>query len=86
LILFQVAASGIVPAFWPLPIAMLTGSAAAGGIALINAVGNLGVFFGPYAMGLVKDATGSFTIGLLTMTTGGWRRAPSCSHLATIGG
>jgi nitrate/nitrite transporter NarK len=67
LILFQVAASGIAPTFWPLPTAMLTGSAAAGGIALINSVGNLGGFLGPYAMGLVRDATGSFPLGLLTI-------------------
>jgi MFS transporter, ACS family, tartrate transporter len=70
LILYGVAAGGIIPTFWPLPMAMLTGSAAAGGIALINSIGNLGGFFGPYAMGLVKDATGSFTIGLLTIATG----------------
>ncbi len=70
LILFQIAASGIAPTFWALPCAMLTGSAAAGGIALINAVGNLGGFLGPYAMGLVKDATGSFPIGLVTIAMG----------------
>jgi ACS family tartrate transporter-like MFS transporter len=70
LILFQVAASGIAPTFWALPTAMLTGSAAAGGIALINSVGNLGGFLGPYAMGLVQDATGSFVIGLLTIAIG----------------
>jgi MFS family permease len=70
LFLFQVAASGIAPTFWALPTAMLTGSAAAGGIALINAVGNLGGFLGPYTMGLVQDATGSFPIGLLVIAMG----------------
>ncbi|MBV8521158.1 MAG: MFS transporter [Acetobacteraceae bacterium] len=70
LILYSVAASGIAPTFWPLPTAMLTGSAAAGGIALINAVGNLGGFLGPYALGLVQDATGNFAIGLLTIAMG----------------
>jgi MFS transporter, ACS family, tartrate transporter len=49
---------------------MLTGSAAAGGIALINSVGNLGGFLGPYAMGLVRDATGSFPLGLLAIAMG----------------
>lgn len=49
----------IAPTFWPLPTAMLSGLAAAGGIALINAVGNLGGFLGPYMFGLIKDATGS---------------------------
>ena len=32
---------------------------------MINAVGNLSGFFGPFAMGWIKDATGSFTGGLL---------------------
>ena len=49
---------------------MLTGSAAAGGIALINSVGNLGDFLGPYVMGLVRDAAGSFPLGLLTIAMG----------------
>jgi ACS family tartrate transporter-like MFS transporter len=42
----------------------LRGDAAAGGIALINATGNLGGFFGPYVMGWMKDATGDYLIGL----------------------
>ena len=49
--------------FWSLPTAMLSGTAAAGGIALINALGNLGGFFGPYVFGLVRDATGQFHDG-----------------------
>jgi nitrate/nitrite transporter NarK len=57
----------IAPTFWSLPTAMLSGAAAAGGIALINAVGNLGGFLGPYMFGLVKDSTGSDTIGLLAL-------------------
>ncbi len=49
----------------------LSGTAAAGGIALINALGNLGGFFGPYAFGLIKDATGgSFTYGLMVLALG----------------
>ena len=52
------------PCFWPLPTAMLTGSAAAGGIALINALGNLGGFVGPSFVGWLKDATGAFSGGL----------------------
>jgi MFS transporter, ACS family, tartrate transporter len=70
IIIAQMAASGIAPTFWALPTAMLTGSAAAGGIALINAVGNLGGFLGPYVMGVVQDATGSFPLGLLAIATG----------------
>src|SRR5262249_39399165 len=55
---------GSKPAFWPLPSAFLTGSAAAGGIALVNSIGNLGGFVGPYMVGWIKDATGSFEAGL----------------------
>jgi len=53
--------------FWTLPTAFLSGTAAAGGIALINSVGNLGGFLGPYAVGLVKTATHSFTGGLILL-------------------
>lgn len=42
------------PVFWTLPTAMLTGTAAAGGIALINSVGNSGGLIGPYLIGLMK--------------------------------
>ncbi len=66
----QMGQAAIAPTFWTLPTAMLTGTAAAGGIALINSVGNLGGFVGPYAMGLVRDASGSFTLGLLTIACG----------------
>ena len=55
---------GSKPAFWPLPSAFLTGAAAAGGIALVNSIGNLGGFIGPYVVGWIKDATGSFEAGL----------------------
>jgi ACS family tartrate transporter-like MFS transporter len=44
--------------FWTLPTAILGGEAAAGGIALINSVGNLGGFAGPYAVGWIKDHFG----------------------------
>jgi ACS family tartrate transporter-like MFS transporter len=50
--------------FWAIPPAFLTGTAAAGGIALINAVGNLGGFAGPYIMGWAREETGSYTLGL----------------------
>ncbi|GLS46921.1 MFS transporter [Methylobacterium brachythecii] len=52
------------PTFWTLPTALLSGSAAAGGIALINAVGGLGGFIGPYLVGWIKDATGRFDLAL----------------------
>ncbi|HEX3438250.1 MAG TPA: MFS transporter [Pseudacidobacterium sp.] len=50
--------------FWALPTAMLRGTAAAGGIAIVNSVGALGGFCGPYLMGRVSDATHSFHAAL----------------------
>ena len=59
------------PTFWSLPTAMLSGTAAAGGIALINALGNLGGFFGPFLFGMIKDATGgSFMFALIAIALG----------------
>jgi len=56
--------------FWSLPTAFLRGSAAAAGIAFVNSVGNLGGFAGPYAIGFVRDLTGSFGAGLLALAAG----------------
>jgi MFS transporter, ACS family, tartrate transporter len=53
--------------FWTLPTGFLTGSAAAGGIALINSIANIGGFVGPYAIGWIKDATGATTLGLVAL-------------------
>jgi ACS family tartrate transporter-like MFS transporter len=50
--------------FWPMPSIFLTGTAAAGAIALINATGNLGGYVGPFIVGWIKDSTGSFQTGL----------------------
>jgi ACS family tartrate transporter-like MFS transporter len=55
--------SAVAP-FWGLSTAFLSGTAAAGAIALINSVGNLGGFAGPYLMGWLKDTTGGFETGL----------------------
>jgi ACS family tartrate transporter-like MFS transporter len=60
----------ILPIFWTLPAARLNGPAAAGGIALINAVGNIGGFAGPFVLGWIKDSTGDFTYGLLVLAGG----------------
>ncbi|MGP3769641.1 MFS transporter [Streptomyces sp. SDT5-1] len=51
--------------FWALPTLFLTRSTAAVAVAVVNSVGNLGGFFGPYAIGWAKDSTGSATGGLL---------------------
>ena len=67
LALMSVATIGLYgskPAFWPMPSAFLTGTAAAGGIALVNSIGNLGGYVGPFIVGWIKDSTGSFEAGL----------------------
>jgi len=64
------AASGIwstLGPFWSLPTAFLSGTAAAGGVALINSIGNVGGFVGPYVIGYVKQTTQSFTSGMLVL-------------------
>jgi ACS family tartrate transporter-like MFS transporter len=53
--------------FWTMPSMFLTGTAAASGIAWINAVGNLGGFFGPTAVGWAKEYTGGFSGGLYAL-------------------
>lgn len=57
----------MLPTFWTLPPLFLSGGAAAGGIALINSVANLGGLLGPRTIGHVKTVSGSFTIGYLVM-------------------
>jgi ACS family tartrate transporter-like MFS transporter len=50
--------------FWAMPPMFLTGTGAAAAIAWINSIGNLGGFFGPWYVGIMKDATGSYSGGL----------------------
>ena len=52
------------PLFWSLPTALLGGTAAAAGIALINSFGNLAGFVSPYMVGAIKDATQSTALGM----------------------
>lgn len=52
------------PTFWALPSNFLSGAAAAGGIALINSLGNISGFAAPYLTGALGDATGSQRTGL----------------------
>jgi len=58
------------PVFWTLPAALLSGAAAAGGIALVNSIGNLGGFFGPFVTGSLKELTGSFAPALWILAAG----------------
>ena len=70
LLWITVALAGITSAraiFWTIPTRFLTGLAAAGGLAFINSVATLGGFVGPYAMGWLRDTTGSFSAGLMAM-------------------
>ncbi len=50
--------------FWSMPTMILTGAAAAGGIAFINSFGNIGGALGPAIVGWLKDVTGSYSGGL----------------------
>jgi len=62
-----IATAGIyafVGTFWTLPNIFLSEGTAAVGIAIINSVGNLGGFCGPFAVGFIKDTTGSTTGGM----------------------
>jgi ACS family tartrate transporter-like MFS transporter len=56
--------------FWTLPPSFLGGTAAAGGIALINSISNLGGFFGPAIMGWLKQHTGGYSAGLGVLALG----------------
>jgi D-galactonate transporter len=61
------ATAGIIttlPLFWSLPTAVLTGTGAAAGIAMVNSIGNLAGFMSPYAVGWLKEATGSNDAGM----------------------
>ena len=67
----SVAAIGIYSAlstFWALPPSFLGGTAAAGGIALINSISNLGGFVGPYLMGWLKAHTGGYAAGMAALS------------------
>jgi ACS family tartrate transporter-like MFS transporter len=67
LITVSIAISAFLPAFWCIPSAMFTGTAAAAAIALINSIGNLGGYLGPTLLGKAKDVTGSYSTGMLIL-------------------
>lgn len=67
LVALSIAAFGVfgaMPVFWGLPTAVLSGAAAAGGIALINALGNLSSVINPWVIGIIRDSTGNYNGGL----------------------
>ena len=57
------------PPFWTWPTSLMGGVAAAGGIALVNSLGNLSGFVAPFAIGAIKRRTGSFHLGLAVLGT-----------------
>ena len=70
IVCLSIAVMGIIAGytvFWVVPGTFLTGAAVAGGIALVNSLGNLGGFIAPYTIGWIKQTTGSFTDALLIL-------------------
>ena len=53
-----------IPVFWQMPNRFLSGTAAAGGVALINSIANLAGFGAPFMLGMIKTQTGSLAPGL----------------------
>jgi len=71
LLALSLAAMGIVCAnsiFWALPTGILSGAAAAAGIAWINSVGNLGGYVSPFVVGQIRDRTHSMVLALLVLS------------------
>jgi D-galactonate transporter len=69
--MFCVAAAGMygyIPAFWSLPSGFLTGTVAAASIGLINSIGNLGGFAGPYVVGYLNRTTHSLFPGVVYLS------------------
>lgn len=77
--------------FWRIPTAVLTGAAAAAGIALINSVSNISGFVGPWVTGALKTSSGSYTsslvlisivtfLGLILLVATGRRLRPGAAH------
>jgi MFS transporter, ACS family, tartrate transporter len=70
LVLLSIAMLGLTSMlgpFWTLATSFVRGVGAAAGIALINSVGNIGGFVGPYGIGYLRDATNSFSAGLIAI-------------------
>ena len=65
--LCQIGQRSVMPPFWAIPPIFLGGTAAAAGIALINAIGNLGGAVGPSVMGVIKGQSGEYSGGLLVL-------------------
>jgi MFS family permease len=64
LVLAQAAVIAAFAPFWQLPTLLVAGTAAAGGVALINSIGNLSGWLGPFVVGWLRDVTGRTSSGL----------------------
>jgi ACS family tartrate transporter-like MFS transporter len=67
LALISFAVNAFLPVFWCVPSALLSGTAAAGGIALINSIGNLGGFAAPNIVGWGRAMTGNYVGSMLVL-------------------
>lgn len=67
LIVVNMGVSAAKAPLWAIPSMFLSGASAAAGIALINSIGNLGGFIGPFLIGWIKDKTGSYAGGLMAV-------------------
>ncbi|MGC4001603.1 MAG: MFS transporter [Anaeromyxobacter sp.] len=57
----------VLPPYWTLPTGLMSGTAAAASIALVNSIGNLSGFAAPYMIGWIKTSTGSFSVALMAL-------------------
>ncbi|WOD15168.1 MFS transporter [Paraburkholderia kirstenboschensis] len=64
LVIVNVGISAAKAPLWAMPSMFLSGAGAAAGIAMINSIGNLGGFVGPFAIGWLKNVTGGYSAGL----------------------
>ena len=69
LALISFSAFSFLPVFWCVPSTLLSGTAAAGGIALINSIGNLGGFVAPSIIGWGKTVTNSYVGSMLILSS-----------------
>jgi MFS transporter, ACS family, tartrate transporter len=67
--LCQLGQRSVMSVFWSIPPIFLGGTAAAAGIGMINAIGNLGGFVGPTVMGWLRGSTQGYTFGLLALAS-----------------
>jgi ACS family tartrate transporter-like MFS transporter len=70
IVCLSIAVMGVIAGytvFWVVPGTFLTGVAVAGGIALVNSMGNIGGFIAPFTIGWIRQTTGSFTDALLVL-------------------